>query len=193
MQLLFVMVFSLGLVVGGWRNWDASKVSSRNSKAPKIQHFLQLLLLVCSSIAFAGRTFFRYRHAGEVPIRGGITNTPAHFAPNRYGGRVLNTAHGTAGSSTLLHFLLTALCYQSLPPSSRQAFAYFLSLLSLTLESEKKNRTNSTSLPFVRRSPVSFFVRMDALHYDPMAMDGEPEQPQVKISAVRQESHGLHS
>ncbi|KAK1254319.1 hypothetical protein MKX08_008314 [Trichoderma sp. CBMAI-0020] len=25
---------------------------------------------------------------------------------------------------------------------------------------------------------------MDALHYDPMAMDGEPEQPQVKISAA---------
>jgi hypothetical protein len=27
---------------------------------------------------------------------------------------------------------------------------------------------------------------MDGFDYDPMMMDGEPEQPQVKISAVRQ-------
>lgn len=26
---------------------------------------------------------------------------------------------------------------------------------------------------------------MDGMDYDPMVMDGEPEQPQVKISAVR--------
>lgn len=25
---------------------------------------------------------------------------------------------------------------------------------------------------------------MDGMNYDPMVMDGEPEQPQVKISAV---------
>lgn len=114
------------------------KFHQETQKLQKFSTFSNCCCWLVVQLLSRGELFFRYRHAGEVPIRGGITNTPAHFAPNRYGGRVLNTAHGTAGFSTLLHFLLTALCYQSLPSSSRQAFAYFLSLLSLTLQPEKR-------------------------------------------------------